>query len=89
MDKVVTLDKLNVGQMARVTNIAINNPALRRRIMDLGITKNVVLKIVKEAPLGDPVQIELRGYMLSIRKEVLKYIEGAILDNKKILRFEQ
>lgn len=48
---------------------------LKRRIMDMGITKNSELYIRKVAPLGDPVQISLRGYELSLRKEDAECVE--------------
>ena len=49
--------------------------ALRRRIMDMGITRGTKLKVVKEAPLGDPMEIELRGYHLSLRREDAELVE--------------
>ena len=83
MEQTTTLNNLKVGEIAEVVKINSNNPALKRRIMDMGITKGVKIKIVKIAPLGDPVQIELRGYMLSIRKENLKLIECKVLTKGK------
>lgn len=49
--------------------------ALKRRIMDMGITKGVEIYVRKKAPLGDPVEITLRGYELTIRKEDAAIIE--------------
>ncbi len=48
---------------------------LRRRIMDMGITKGVEIKVVKIAPLGDPMELNVRGYELSIRKNEAESIE--------------
>lgn len=48
---------------------------LKRRIMDMGITKNTTFYVQKVAPLGDPVQISIRGYQLSLRKEDASCIE--------------
>lgn len=79
----ITLDNLKVGQKAKVVKINTTNPALKRRIMDMGIVKGVEVKIIKIAPLGDPVQIELRGYMLSVRKADLQKIEVEVLINNK------
>lgn len=79
----ITLDNLKVGQKAKVVKINTTNPALKRRIMDMGIVKGVEVKIIKIAPLGDPVQIELRGYMLSVRKADLQKIEVEVLTNNK------
>lgn len=89
MGKVTNLDKLQVGDSARVTKIVCDNPALKRRIMDMGITKGVIITVIKKAPLGDPIQIELRGYMLSIRKEDLKNIQGEVLQKKQIKDLEK
>ena len=49
--------------------------ALKRRIMDMGITKGVEVYVRKKAPLGDPIEITLRGYELTIRKEDASIIE--------------
>lgn len=49
--------------------------ALKRRIMEMGITKGTEIKIKKTAPLGDPIELEVRGYELSIRKNDAKAIE--------------
>ena len=89
MGKVTNLDKLQVGDSARVTQIVCDNSALKRRIMDMGITKGVIITVIKKAPLGDPIQIELRGYMLSIRKEDLKNIQGEVLQKKQIKNLEK
>ncbi|MBQ2503619.1 MAG: ferrous iron transport protein A, partial [Lachnospiraceae bacterium] len=51
--------------------------AVKRRIMDMGITKNVEIYVRKVAPLGDPVEVTVRGYELSIRKEDAKMVEIA------------
>ena len=75
----ITLDKLKLGQVAQVEKINTQDKILRRRIMDMGITKGVLIKVIKIAPLGDPVEISLRGYTLSIRKADLEMIEGEII----------
>lgn len=62
-----TLKDLKVGQSAKVVKLQ-GEGALRRRIMDMGITKGVEVHVRKVAPLGDPVEINVRGYELSIRK---------------------
>ena len=82
----MTLDKLKVGQSARVEKINTPDRVLRRRIMDMGITRGVVVTVIKMAPLGDPVAISLRDYTLSIRKKDLAMIEGKIIktNNKNI-----
>ena len=63
-----------VGKRYIVKKIHGSGP-LKRRIMDMGITKNSELYIRKVAPLGDPVQISIRGYELSLRKEDAECVE--------------
>ena len=62
-----TLRDVKVGQTASVVKLH-GEGALRRRIMDMGITKGTQVHIRKVAPLGDPVEVNVRGYELSIRK---------------------
>lgn len=63
-----TLQDVEIGQTAKVRRLTGEGP-LRRRIMDMGITKGVEITVRKVAPLGDPIEITLRGYELSIRKQ--------------------
>ena len=69
-----TLKDLPVGASASVVKLH-GEGALRRRIMDMGITKGVLVKVCKVAPLGDPLEITVRGYELSIRKADAATIE--------------
>lgn len=69
-----TLNDLGLGLLATVIKIH-GEGALRRRIMDMGITKGVSIIIKRIAPLGDPIEIKVRGYSLSIRKDDAKMIE--------------
>lgn len=69
-----TLKDVPVGATARVKKIH-GEGALRRRIMDMGITKGVDVYVRKVAPLGDPVELTIRGYELSIRKNEAEAIE--------------
>lgn len=69
-----TLRDVKVGQSAVVTKLN-GEGATKRRIMDMGITKGVEVYIRKVAPLGDPVEITVRGYELSIRKADAELIE--------------
>ena len=64
----MTLKDVKVGGSVRCIKIEGEGP-LKRRIMDMGITKGVEILVKKVAPLGDPIQISIRGYELSIRKE--------------------
>lgn len=69
-----TLKEVKVGKTAKVVKVH-GEGALRRRIMDMGITKGVEVRICKVAPLGDPIEITVRGYELSIRKADAEMIE--------------
>lgn len=62
-----TLKDAKVGQMVTVIKLH-GEGAVRRRIMDMGITKGVEIFIRKVAPLGDPIEVNVRGYELSLRK---------------------
>lgn len=64
----MTLKETAVGQTVKVKKLTGEGP-VKRRIMDMGITKGTELYIRKVAPLGDPVEITVRGYELSLRKE--------------------
>ena len=63
-----TLKDAKIGETVKVTKIN-GEGAVKRRIMDMGITRGVQIYVRKVAPLGDPVEITVRGYELSIRKE--------------------
>lgn len=63
----LTLKDVKVGQTAKVTKLQ-GEGAVKRRIMDMGITKGVDVYVRKVAPLGDPIEVTVRGYELSIRK---------------------
>lgn len=69
-----TLKDVKVGQAVRVVKLH-GEGAVRRRIMDMGITKNVEVFVRKVAPLGDPIEINVRGYELSLRKADAEMIE--------------
>lgn len=69
-----TLRDVKVGECARVIKLH-GEGAVRRRIMDMGLTKGVEVKVRKVAPLGDPVEITVRGYELSLRKADAEMIE--------------
>jgi ferrous iron transport protein A len=62
------LKDLRSGQSAVVTGYEAADPAYRSKLLAMGLTKGSVLTVIKVAPLGDPVKIEVRGYDLSLRK---------------------
>ena len=69
-----TLRDVKVGQTAVVIKLY-GEGAVRRRIMDMGITKGVEIYVRKVAPLGDPIELNVRGYELSLRKSDAEMIE--------------
>ena len=62
-----TLKEIQCGQTVKVSRLSGEGP-IKRRIMDMGITKGVEIFVRKVAPLGDPVEVKIRGYELSLRK---------------------
>ena len=70
----MTLKDVRVGQTVKVTKIIGTGP-VKRRIMDMGITKGVEIYVRKVAPLGDPMELNLRGYELTLRKADADMIE--------------
>ena len=69
-----TLQEVKIGDTASVRKLY-GDGAVRRRIMDMGITKGVDVYVRKVAPLGDPIEVNVRGYELSIRKADAAMIE--------------
>ncbi|MGM9661352.1 MAG: ferrous iron transport protein A [Faecousia sp.] len=69
-----TLNNAKIGESVVVLKLH-GEGAVRRRIMDMGITKNVEIFIRKVAPLGDPIEVNVRGYELSLRKADAEMIE--------------
>lgn len=69
-----TLKDARVGDTVVVVKLH-GEGAVRRRIMDMGITKNVEVYVRKVAPLGDPIEVNVRGYELSLRKADAEMIE--------------
>lgn len=70
----MTLREAKIGQTVTVKKLT-GESAVKRRIMDMGITKGVEVYIRKVAPLGDPVEVTVRGYELSLRKADAEMIE--------------
>lgn len=69
-----TLKETSVGETVKVVKLNGSGP-VKRRIMDMGITKGVDVFVRKVAPLGDPVEVTVRGYELSLRKANAEMIE--------------
>lgn len=69
-----SLSEIDVGMEVEVVDIKIENPLLRRRLLEMGITKGVLVKVRRIAPFGSPVSVIVRGYELGLRKDELKSI---------------
>lgn len=80
MGKLCNLANLKVGESARVVALKVQNKEIRRHLLDMGITRGVVVQVKKIAPMGDPIDIELRDYELCLRKADLSQIEAEVID---------
>ena len=69
-----TLKDVKAGQRARIVKLH-GEGAIRRRIMDMGLTRGIEVSVRKLAPLGDPIELTVRGYELSLRKEDAEMVE--------------
>lgn len=69
-----TLRNVNIGETVKVKKVQ-GEGVVKRRIMDMGITKGVEIFVRKVAPLGDPIEIKIRGYELSLRKVDAEMVE--------------
>ena len=69
-----TLKDVKAGQRARIVKLH-GEGAIRRRIMDMGLTRGIEVSVRKLAPLGDPIELTLRGYELSLRRADAEMIE--------------
>lgn len=69
-----TLKQAKIGETVKVVKLH-GEGAVKRRIMDMGLTKGVEVKVRKVAPLGDPIELTVRGYELSLRKADAEMIE--------------
>lgn len=73
MSDVVPLSALQPGEIGRVADIQAHGP-VRRRLLEMGFLRGEILKVEKRAPLGDPLELVIKGYHLSLRRE-----EGACI----------
>lgn len=70
----MTLNNLKIGEKRKIVAVR-GEGALRRRLLDMGLTPHTEISITKKAPMGDPIQLHLRGYDLTIRIHDAKKIE--------------
>lgn len=76
-----TLSQLKVGQTAFIKSVHCPDEALRRRLLDMGIIPNTQITLVKKAPMGDPLEVSLRGYSLTLRLEEANHIDiGEVIE---------
>ena len=80
----MTLADLKSGEMAEITGYTLGNAAYRAKLLALGLTRGLRLKVVNVAPLGDPFELAVRGYHLSLRREEVKVIKVRKLDKKDV-----
>ena len=76
----ITLDLLEIGKSGIIKTVG-GSGALRRRLLDMGLTPKTKVSVRKAAPMGDPIEITLRGYELTIRKEDAKEITVEKIDS--------
>ena len=74
------LSDLEIGQSARVVALHTDDPIRRRRLLDMGITSGVIIKVRRKAPLGDPIGIYLRGYELLVRRDDMANIDIEVIE---------
>ena len=74
----MTLNELKIGQSCKITKVN-GEGALRKRLLDMGLTPKTKVTLHKTAPMGDPIELLLRGYNLTIRKEEAARIEAEVI----------
>ncbi len=72
---IMTLDKLPVGGSCVIEQVGNQRGAVKRRLIDMGLTPGTTVELIKMAPFGDPMEVRLRGYELSLRKEDASQIQ--------------
>lgn len=77
MEGKMTLRELKIGESGTVVSIEKKGMA-RRRILDMGLTPGATVRVIRVAPLGDPIEVNVRGYELSLRKEDASWITVCI-----------
>ena len=80
----MTLSELKSGQMAEITGYTMGNSAYRAKLLALGLTSGVQVKILTVAPLGDPFELAVRGYHLSLRRDEATVIKVRLLTKEDL-----
>ncbi len=73
----MTLNEMKAGQTAEITGYQAGSAVYRAKLLALGLTRGVRIKLVNVAPLGDPVELEVRGFHLSLRREEASVVSVA------------
>ena len=76
----MTMADLKAGELAEITGYTLGNAAYRAKLLALGLTRGTTIKIVNVAPLGNPFEIAVRGYHLSLRKDEVGVIKVKVLE---------
>lgn len=79
----MNLDELEIGKDAIVASVDCDEASLRQHILDMGLTPGVEVTLMKRAPMGDPLEIRLRGYELTLRRADAAHI--ALTDRKSVV----
>ena len=80
----MTMADLNAGELAEITGYTLGNTAYRAKLLALGLTHGVQLKVINVAPLGDPFEIAVRGYHLSLRRDEVGVIKVKKLSKEDV-----
>ena len=80
----MTMADLNAGELAEITGYTLGNVTYRAKLLALGLTHGVQIKVINVAPLGDPFEIAVRGYHLSLRRDEVGVIKVRKLEAKDV-----
>lgn len=78
----LTLDVIPVNQSVRLLNFGQQAGSFRHKLLAMGLTPGVTITVLRVAPLGDPVQVKVRGYTLSLRKKECQLLQVEAIDEK-------
>lgn len=79
----VGLDEVKPGRKARIIKIDKGSGLLRRRLLEMGVEPGAIIKVERVAPLGDPIEVTVKGYYLSLRRNEAKGILVEVLDDEE------
>ena len=80
----MTMADMKTGEMAEITGYALGNAVYRAKLLALGLTHGALIKVVNVAPLGDPFELAVRGYHLSLRRDEAKVIKVRTLTKDEV-----